>query len=111
MKFNLKPVKPREPRVDALEASRSERIVRKLNELPGCKAIKRIPHGYNQKGEPDVFGCIRGRHFEFETKRPKKGLEKLQSVKVGEWSLAGAITARVESWEDVEQILKQEGLL
>lgn len=102
---------------DALEATRSERIVKKLNALPNCKAVKRIPQGWNQRGEADIFGSIRdprsgvGRHFEFETKRPKKELEKLQQVMTSQWKVAGAIVARVESWEDVEEILKQEGLL
>ena len=104
-------------RVDALEASRSERIVKKLNALPGCKATERIPTDWNPKGEPDIFGSIRhpvhgfGVHFEFETKRPKKELEVLQRVRADQWRATGAIVARVESWEDVERILKGEGLL
>ena len=38
-------------------------ILAYLNSLPGCLARKRWGGGYGVAGDPDITGCIRGRHF------------------------------------------------
>jgi hypothetical protein len=41
-------------------------------------------------GDPDLTGLWRGHHFEIELKRPGQHPTPLQSVRLAEWSRAGA---------------------
>lgn len=95
---------------DPLEASRSAAIIKYLNALPRCKAVKRHQTGWNKKGEPDISGCINGRHFELETKRPKKKPTILQQQRIREWLEAGAIAGRVESVTDTKALFREFGV-
>ena len=94
---------------DPLESSRTKRILDYLNAIPGCKAAKRHQSGWNNKGDADIFGCIKGKHFELEVKKPTKKLTLLQLTKIKEWDLVGAITGRVEGIDDVRMIFRKHG--
>lgn len=85
-------------------------ILAYLNGLPGCVARKRWGVGYGVAGDPDITGCIRGRHFEFEVKRPGQGPTALQARRLEEWRRAGAVVAVVESLAQVRALLAEEGL-
>jgi len=58
-------------------------------------------------GDPDLYGSIRGRHFEIEVKRPDRSSEltELQRQRLREWELAGAIVGVARSVEDAVTIL------
>ncbi|MGA9626473.1 MAG: hypothetical protein WBQ65_18515, partial [Bryobacteraceae bacterium] len=63
-------------------------------------------------GDPDLYGSIRGRHFEIEVKRPdvSSELTELQRQRLREWGLAGAIVGVARSVEDAVTILDLEPL-
>lgn len=59
-------------------------------------------------GDPDLYGTVRGRHFEIEVKRPNdpsSQLTKLQAQRLQEWKLARAIVGVARSVEEALQIL------
>ena len=60
-------------------------------------------------GDPDLYGSIWGRHFEIEVKRPGARLTELQSQRLEEWSLGGAITGVARSVEDALAVLGLTG--
>jgi ribosomal protein S14 len=58
-------------------------------------------------GDPDLYGSVRGRHFEIEVKRPDAAAEstELQRQRLREWEQAGAIVGVARSVEDALAIL------
>ena len=50
---------------DPLEKSRVASILKALNALPGCRAIKRWGGPMGRRGEPDIQGCLNARAFFF----------------------------------------------
>ena len=88
-----------------------QKILKFLIQLPGCVARKRWGGGMGVAGDPDITGCLDGRHFEFEVKRPGQRPTPLQARRLEEWRRAGALAAVVNSQEDVQGILESEGLL
>ena len=88
-----------------------KKILRLLNEIPGCVARKRWGGGMAVAGDPDITGCLNGRHLEFEVKRPGDQPTVLQAKRLDEWKQAGAIAAVVSSVEDVRSVLSSEGLV
>ncbi len=87
------------------------RIVKVLNSIPGCVARKRWGGVMGVAGDPDLTGCLRGRHLEFEVKRPGHRPTPLQTKRLEEWTHAGAVVAVVTSVEEVRSVLTSEGLL
>jgi len=98
-----------------LNSSNEKAIVRNilkfLNARPGCVARKRWSGGMGVAGDPDITGCLCGRHLEFEVKRPGEQPTVLQAKRLEEWRQAGAVVAVVTSVEEVRSILASEGLL
>jgi hypothetical protein len=56
------------------------------------KVEKRHGSQFTRTGEPDLFGCLDGKHFEIEVKRPGQRPEDIQFVRLKEWAAAGAIS-------------------
>ena len=90
---------------DPLEKSRVASILKALNALPGCRAIKRWGGPMGRRGEPDIQGCLNARAFFFEVKRPGKPLTMLQLRELHEWRESGAIVGRVETAEQALRAL------
>lgn len=91
-------------------------ILKYLNGLPRCRARKRWGKAHNT-GEPDIYGCIDGLHFELEVKRPGggQGLSKIQKKILAEWRATGCLAEKVESLEEVKTLVtklseRSEGL-
>lgn len=96
-------------------------ILKYLNSLPGCYAIK--THGSKlSSGQPDIIGCIKvpkkqgwpcrcGISLALEVKRPGGAATKLQESILAKWQEAGAIAAVVFGVEDVKKILEGAGLI
>lgn len=93
------------------ESTIVQKILKFLNALPGCVARKRWGGGMGVAGDPDISGCICGRHLEFEVKRPGEQPNVLQARRLEEWRRPGAVVAVVTSIEEVRNILASEGLL
>ena len=66
-------------------------------------------HGsaYGTSGVPDIVCCYRGRFLGLEVKRPGGRLTPLQERTLARISAAGGIARRVESVEDVKDIIRQ----
>jgi hypothetical protein len=92
-----------------LEKAVVTRIMDALRKFPGVVVVRKR-HGtvMGVAGDPDLYGTIRGRHFEIEVKRPNdpsSQLTKLQTERLAEWALAGAITGVARSVEEAVAIL------
>jgi len=94
-------------RQPVLEKSVVAGIVRRLREQPGVVVRKRHGTAMGVAGDPDLYGSVRGRHFEIEVKRPDAAAELtgLQRQRLREWELAGAIVGVARSVEDALAIL------
>lgn len=87
-----------------LEKSIVDGILRWLKTIPGCYAEKR--HGSRfGAGRPDITGCIGGRRFEIEVKRPGRKATGLQQEVLGRWRKAGAVAGVVTSRAEAEELL------
>ena len=100
---------------DALRDPKEKTIVQKiltfLNEIPGCLARKRWGGGMGVTGDPDITGCLNGRHLELEVKRRGQRPTPLQAKRLEEWRKAGALVAVVTSVDEVRNLLESQGLL
>lgn len=91
-----------------LEKAVVTRIVAALRKLPGVVVRKRHGTVMGVGGDPDLYGTIKGRHFEIEVKRPNdpsSQLTKLQAERLVEWKLAGAITGVARGVDEALTIL------
>lgn len=73
---------------------RAGALVRKLHGGPTAVA-----------GDPDLYGCYRGRAFALECKRPGCRPTPLQQARLAEWSRSGAITDVVTCASDAVAIV------
>jgi hypothetical protein len=94
----------------ALEKNIVSLIVKALRTQPGLIVRKRHGTAMGVAGDPDLYGSLNGRHFEIEVKRPESPsqLTKLQSQRLSEWEMAGAITGVARSVDDALEILGLE---
>jgi hypothetical protein len=95
-------------RQPVLEKAVVTRIMAALKKFPGVVVRKRHGTAMGMAGDPDLYGTIRGRHFEIEVKRPNdpsSQLTELQTQRLLEWKLNGAITGVARSVEDARTIL------
>lgn len=84
------------------------RIMAALKKQPGIVARKRHGTAMGVGGDPDIYGTFNGRHFEIEVKRPSdpsSQLTELQTKRLLEWNLAGAITGVARSVDEALAIL------
>jgi hypothetical protein len=81
------------------EARLTKKIIDTLNNLPKCYAQKN--HG-GPFGMPtvDITGCIDGRMFQLEVKRPGEKATARQLGTLLKWAHVGAITGIVTSPEE-----------
>lgn len=56
-------------------------------------------------GDPDLYGCLNGRAFAIEMKRPGEKPTKLQEQRLREWATAGAYVGIAHSAEEMLGIL------
>ena len=82
-----------------------DRILKYLNDLPSCRAIKYHGSAYTRTGEPDIHGCYRGVALKLEVKQPGEEPTRIQVKTLEKWAAAGAITGVVRSVDDVESLL------
>jgi hypothetical protein len=95
-------------RQPVLEKGIVARILAALKKYPHVVVRKRHGTAFGVAGDPDLYGTIKGRHFEIEVKRPNdptSRLTELQAKRLLEWKLAGTITGVARSVEDALVIL------
>ena len=95
-------------RQPTLEKAVVTRIVKALRSYRNVVVRKRHGTAMGVAGDPDLYGTINGRHFEIEVKRPcdsASQLSKLQTERLLEWQLGGAITGVARNVDDALMIL------
>lgn len=76
---------------------------------PGLALAKRHGTVFGRAGEPDIYGCLNGRHLEVEIKRPGEEPGLLQRERLRRWAAAGAITGVAHSVEEFFRVLDGAG--
>jgi ssDNA-binding Zn-finger/Zn-ribbon topoisomerase 1 len=92
----------------ALESSITNAIMRELKKHPHIVVRKRHGTGMGVAGDPDLYGVIRGQHFEIEVKRlddPDSQCSQLQLQRLLEWHANGALVGVARSVNDALCIL------
>lgn len=98
-------------RQPVLEKSVVARIMTALKKYPHVVVRKRHGTAMGVAGDPDLYGTVNGRHFEIEVKRPddpSSQLTKLQTKRLMEWNLAGAITGVARTVDEALAILVKQ---
>ena len=88
------------------ESTIQSKILRWL-ETEGIWAVKYEASASSRKGTPDILCCVNGRLIGLETKRPGKGLKKLQEHERKRILNSGGISERVDCLEDVQRIVEE----
>lgn len=86
------------------EADLARRIVIWLNRQPYTVARKRHGTQYGVAGDPDIYGCVAGQHFEMEVKRPGEKTTALQAHRLLDWHNVGAVTGVVHSLQEAQEL-------
>ena len=81
-------------------------ILRWLNSQPGTLARKLHGSQYSVKGDPDIYGCIDGKMFLIECKRPGEQPRPIQVKRLQEWQERGAVLGVASSLQEAQQILR-----
>ena len=89
--------------MDAKESQLQAKILKYLDGLRGCKAIKVI--SANERGIPDLHVCYKGRYIAFEIKSPVGKVSKIQALQLTKYLQAGAQTAVIRNMEQVKKII------
>lgn len=79
------------------ESAIVKKILERLNAIPGCVARKRHGSAYSVAGDPDIYGCVIGYHFEMEVKVPGEEPTRLQRERLQAWLKAGSSVCWVTS--------------
>jgi hypothetical protein len=90
------------------EATVVARIMDALQQIPDVVVRKRHGTVMGVAGDPDLYGTIRGLHFEIEVKRPNDPAStptKLQEARLREWREGGAMVGVARSADDALIIL------
>ena len=80
------------------------RIIKMLRQQRGVVVRKRHGTAMGVAGDPDLYGSIRGRHFEIEVD-PGSIPTELQANRMHEWRASGALVGIARSVEDALAIL------
>ena len=89
------------------EAVTQLKILKYLNGLPDCWAIKVI--SANQRGVPDIIGCYKGRFIAVEVKSTGNKPSKIQQSQLNAIKQAGGIAEVVTSLEQIHELVKEFG--
>lgn len=97
------------PAEDPLEASIVRACLKFLNGLDDSNFQKR--HGGRTRGgEPDITGCLAGRHWEIEVKRKGGRPTKRQFAALSRWDTSGAFVCWVTSLDELQiHVARMEG--
>jgi hypothetical protein len=93
--------KHNEPRESAVV----KQVMAALRATPGVVVRKRHGSSWSVAGDPDLYGAIKGQHFEIEVKRRDGEVTELQQARLRDWARAGALVGVARSVEDALAIL------
>jgi len=87
-----------------LEKSIVQACLRYLNSLQ-CSYFEKRHGGRTRSGDPDITGCLDGRRWEIEVKRPGGRPTKRQFAALRRWDAAGAHVCWVTSLDELQIIV------
>ena len=90
------------------ESSVVRRILKALNALPRCRAVKTHGSVYGRRGTPDLDIVYHGQAYKLEAKRPGQEPTPLQRYEMRLWAEAGAITGVVTSPAEALAMLEED---
>jgi hypothetical protein len=79
--------------------------IRKYLKSIGAKTYKMHGGPFGHAGAPDIIGAYKGRFLALEVKRPGEDTTPIQKVELRAWEKAGAISGRVESLQEVKDLI------
>lgn len=90
-----------------LEKDLRRKMVKRLEEVPGCRV--RVVHGgpHQSAGEPDLDAVICGVPLKIEVKLPGNKPTKLQAHVIDEWRAAGAVAGWADSMDTLEALIEE----
>lgn len=83
-----------------------DRIERFLRQQPRCKVRKTHGSAYTA-GAADLIGCLRGRYFEIEVKRPGEVPTALQLRELEATRAAGGYAVWTDNYDDVVHFVRE----
>ena len=87
------------------ESTLVKKILKYLNDLPQCKAIKIHGSRFQEAGTPDILCCKNGETIFIECKIGKNKVTDIQSVRIRQWQEAGASCLVAYTLDDVKKLL------
>jgi len=93
-------------KVRQAESRLVHRILKYLNGLPSCKAVKNHGSIYSEKGRPDIDVSHHGRHGVIEVKIAPEEPTVIQWKRLDQWHLAGSRTMVAYDLEQVKNKYK-----
>ncbi len=89
-----------------LESAIKKKILKKLREEYSQGWWIKIHGGPQQeRGIPDIIGCLHGRFYAFEVKQPKRAATLYQQIQMDRISDAGGLARVVTCYQDVKRII------
>lgn len=89
------------------ESAIQHKIIKYLNSLEDCKAVKYQGGYYSKNGTPDILCCYQGHFIAFEVKTEKGKATKLQQIEIEGWQKSGASALIVRSLDDVKNYFNE----
>ena len=86
------------------EKSIVNQILKYLNSLPRCKAIKLHGSVFMERGTPDILCVNHGDPYFFEVKRPRGVPTELQNKRLEQWKNVGAVCHVVFSPQEIKKL-------
>jgi Holliday junction resolvase len=93
------------------EKELQSRLLKTLNGIVGCKAVKVPQDGYGEKGTPDILGCYLGNMFAIECKSASGKLTDIQKVRLSEWKSAGCHAIEVREGDEFDPRVMLQDLI
>lgn len=91
----------------ALESRLTDRIIKRLRQMPEADVLKLHGSPFQRAGYPDIHVCWQGRCYWLEVKRPGEGPTKLQQHRLVALRKARAVAEVVRSVAEAERLLRR----
>ena len=92
--------------MNELEKKLQAKILRKINQIPGCVAFANVVTAYSPTGHCDCYGTIYGYGFWAEVKLPGNKLTKIQWAFLQRLEQEGVIFDNTFVWDSVEDAVR-----
>lgn len=84
-----------------------DKIVRELNEVECCRAVRQHGGRYSRNGTPDIAGAFLGLSFRIEVKSGSATLQPTQKIEIQKWRDVGVFCEVAREDFDVGAFLRR----